>query len=98
MAATLLTDSEIDQRLAQLPGWSRDGEGIRRTAQAADFPSAIRVVNAVAEQAEAMNHHPDIDIRWRTLGFTLSTHSVGGVTALDFELAGRIDEAIRAHG
>ncbi|MGA5703716.1 4a-hydroxytetrahydrobiopterin dehydratase [Peterkaempfera bronchialis] len=97
-AAPRLTEPEIALRLTALPDWARDGDSIRRTAEAADFPAAIRVVVAVAEQAEAMDHHPDIDIRWRTLHFTLSTHSAGGLTALDFDLAARIDQAVSAHG
>lgn len=91
-AAARLSEPEIDQRLAALPDWTRDGDAIRRTVEAADFPTAIRIVDAVAEQAEQMDHHPDIDIRWRTLHFALSTHSAGGLTALDFELAARIDQ------
>ncbi|WP_327066487.1 4a-hydroxytetrahydrobiopterin dehydratase [Kitasatospora sp. NBC_01250] len=89
----LLTEDEITAGLAALPGWQRQGAAITRTADAADFPSAIRVVVAVAEAAEEMNHHPDIDIRWRTLTFALSTHSAGGVTDLDLRLAARIDAA-----
>ncbi|MFI8083676.1 4a-hydroxytetrahydrobiopterin dehydratase [Kitasatospora sp. NPDC086009] len=91
-----LTEDEITAALADLPEWSRDGDSIVRTADAADFPAAIRVVVAVAEQAEALDHHPDIDIRWRTLHFALSTHSAGGLTSLDATLAGRIDAALRA--
>ncbi|MEV0532852.1 4a-hydroxytetrahydrobiopterin dehydratase [Kitasatospora sp. NPDC050463] len=90
-----LTEDEITAALADLPEWSRDGDTIVRTADAADFPAAIRVVVAVAEQAEGLDHHPDIDIRWRTLHFALSTHSAGGLTALDFTLAARIDAALR---
>ncbi|MFF1909769.1 4a-hydroxytetrahydrobiopterin dehydratase [Kitasatospora sp. NPDC058218] len=90
-----LTEDEITAALADLPQWSRDGDTIVRTADAADFPAAIRVVVAVAEQAEALDHHPDIDIRWRTLHFALSTHSAGGLTALDVTLAARIDAALR---
>ncbi|MFJ6215898.1 4a-hydroxytetrahydrobiopterin dehydratase [Streptomyces sp. NPDC092296] len=97
-AAARLTDPEIDERLAALPDWTREGDEIRRTAETADFPAAIRVVVAVAEQAEAMDHHPDIDIRWRTLHFALSTHSAGGLTTLDFDLAARIDRAVRDEG
>ncbi|MFJ9952541.1 4a-hydroxytetrahydrobiopterin dehydratase [Kitasatospora sp. NPDC091207] len=91
-----LTEDEITAALAGLPEWNRDGDTIVRTADAADFPAAIRVVVAVAEQAEALDHHPDIDIRWRTLRFALSTHSAGGLTELDVTLAGRIDTALRA--
>ncbi|MFI5648104.1 4a-hydroxytetrahydrobiopterin dehydratase [Kitasatospora sp. NPDC051705] len=91
-----LSEDEITGALAALPHWAREGDAIARTADAPDFPAAIRVVVAVAEQAEALGHHPDVDIRWRTLRFVLSTHSVGGLTALDVDLAARIDEALRA--
>ncbi|MFD0276794.1 4a-hydroxytetrahydrobiopterin dehydratase [Kitasatospora sp. NPDC127111] len=92
-----LTEDQITAALADLPEWTREGEGtIVRTADARDFPAAIRVVVAVAEQAEALDHHPDIDIRWRTLRFALSTHSAGGLTDLDFTLAARIDAALSA--
>lgn len=94
----LLTDDEVTAGLAKLPGWRRSGDTLTRTADAADFPSAIRVVVAVAEAAEEMNHHPDIDIRWRTLTFGLSTHSAGGLTSLDLQLAARIDEALARQG
>ncbi|MCD0483273.1 4a-hydroxytetrahydrobiopterin dehydratase [Streptacidiphilus sp. ASG 303] len=97
-AAPLLAESEITRLLASLPDWTRDGGTLRRTAETSGFPAAIRVVDAVAEQAEAMDHHPDIDIRWRTLHFALSTHSAGGLTALDFALAARIDQALAVHG
>ncbi|MFI6848464.1 4a-hydroxytetrahydrobiopterin dehydratase [Kitasatospora sp. NBC_00085] len=91
-----LTEDEITAALAGLPQWTRDGDTIVRTADARDFPAAIRVVVAVAEQAEALDHHPDIDIRWRTLRFALSTHSAGGLTTLDLTLAARIDTALSA--
>ncbi|WP_035841664.1 4a-hydroxytetrahydrobiopterin dehydratase [Kitasatospora azatica] len=91
----LLTEDEITAGLAELPGWQRQGDSIARTADAADFPAAIRVVVAVAEAAEELDHHPDIDIRWRTLSFVLSTHSAGGLTGLDLQLAARIDRALR---
>ncbi|MEV7024718.1 4a-hydroxytetrahydrobiopterin dehydratase [Kitasatospora sp. NPDC093558] len=91
-----LSEDAITTALADVPQWSREGDAIVRTADAPDFPAAIRVVDAVAGQAEAMDHHPDIDIRWRTLRFVLSTHSAGGLTSLDFTLAARIDEALRA--
>ncbi|MFJ8628810.1 4a-hydroxytetrahydrobiopterin dehydratase [Kitasatospora sp. NPDC093550] len=91
-----LSEDEITAALAELPHWTRDGGSIVRTADAPDFPAGIRVVVAVAEQAEALDHHPDMDIRWRTLRFVLSTHSAGGLTGLDFTMAARIDEALRA--
>ncbi|WP_035794427.1 4a-hydroxytetrahydrobiopterin dehydratase [Kitasatospora mediocidica] len=92
-----LTEDEITAGLAGLPGWRREGAVITRTADAADFPAAIRTVVEVAEAAEAMDHHPDIDIRWRTLTFALSTHSEGGLTSLDLQLAARIDELLARH-
>ncbi|SEM12966.1 4a-hydroxytetrahydrobiopterin dehydratase [Streptacidiphilus jiangxiensis] len=92
----LLSDEQITTGLLALPEWQREGGSIQRTVQAKDFPAAIRIVDAVAVQAEAMDHHPDIDIRWRTLHFTLSTHSAGGLTALDLRLASLIDAAAAA--
>ena len=93
----LLSDEEIERQLHDLPGWARDGDSIRAVYEAPDFPTAIRLVDEVAAEAEDMNHHPDIDIRWRTLTFGLSTHSAGGVTVLDLELARRISEIAAAH-
>ena len=88
----LLPDEEVDRALAgDLSAWTRDGDAITRTVTAPSFMDGIALVNRVAEAAEAMNHHPDIDIRWTRLTFTLSTHSAGGLTENDLELAGRID-------
>jgi 4a-hydroxytetrahydrobiopterin dehydratase len=93
-----LDPEEIDRQLGELPGWSGDGSALRRSVSFADFPAAVRAVDDIAVLAEAMDHHPDIDIRWRTLHLTLSTHSAGGVTQLDVELAHRIDETVSNHG
>jgi len=90
----LLDDRAIADGLRNLPAWEGDSEGISRTAELASFRAAIAVVEAVADIAEEMDHHPDIDIRWRTLTFHNATHSSGGVTRLDLELAKRIDEVI----
>ena len=95
MSRTRLTEDEITTALAALPDWHREGEAIVRTAETAGFMTAIRVVDTVAVAAEELDHHPDIDIRWRTLRFTLSTHSAGGLTGLDATLAARIDAALR---
>ena len=89
----LLTDEEIDRQLRDLPAWQRSGDSLTTAVEAPDFPAAIRLVDEVALEAEEMNHHPDIDIRWRTVHFTLSTHSEGGLTQLDVELAHRISQA-----
>ncbi len=94
----LLTDDEVSRQLADLPGWSREGDAIVATIEAPDFPAAIRVVAAAAEDAEQMNHHPDIDIRWRTTRWLLTTHDAGGLTQLDIELAHRINDAAGAEG
>jgi 4a-hydroxytetrahydrobiopterin dehydratase len=91
--ARLLTDDEVERQLGDLPGWTREGDAIVATLEAPDFPTAIRLVDEVAQEAEEMNHHPDIDIRWRTTRWQLSTHSEGGLTQLDIELAHRIGQA-----
>jgi len=88
-----LDDAAIDARLADLTGWARDGDEIHKDFKRASFPDAIAFVVQVGFLAEAANHHPDIDIRWRTVHLALSTHDAGGLTELDFDLAGRIDEA-----
>jgi 4a-hydroxytetrahydrobiopterin dehydratase len=93
----LLDDEEITRQLADLPDWRRFGGSLHARYQAPDFPTAVQLVSDVADTAESMNHHPDIDIRWRSLRFVLSTHSAGGLTQLDMELAHQISaEAARA--
>jgi 4a-hydroxytetrahydrobiopterin dehydratase len=94
----LLSDDAITTALSDLPGWERAGDELVRTAKLPSFPSAISVVDRVAEIAEERNHHPDIDIRWRNLTFRCSTHSAGGLTALDVALATAISEQITAAG
>jgi 4a-hydroxytetrahydrobiopterin dehydratase len=79
----LLTDEEINRQLGDLPGWTRDGGAITASYDAPDFPTAIRLVAEVGDVAEEMNHHPDIDIRWKVTRWRLSTHSEGGLTQLD---------------
>jgi 4a-hydroxytetrahydrobiopterin dehydratase len=96
--ADLLDDATLDEELRALPGWSGSSAGIRRSVRAPDFAGGIRLVDDVAAAAEQLGHHPDIDIRWTQLTFVLSTHSAGGVTALDLALARRIDEIAQRHG
>jgi 4a-hydroxytetrahydrobiopterin dehydratase len=91
-----LTADQVAAELGKLPGWSGDTTALHRSVECASFPAAISVVDAVAIAAEQANHHPDIDIRWRTLHFTLSTHDAGGVTELDIALAKEIDAAAAA--
>jgi len=92
----LLDTDALRGALAGLDGWHGDGTAIRRSVELPSFMAAIGVVDRVAEAAEALDHHPDIDIRWRTLTFACVTHSAGGVTGRDIRLAGRIDEIVRA--
>ncbi|MGH3941805.1 MAG: 4a-hydroxytetrahydrobiopterin dehydratase [Pseudonocardiaceae bacterium] len=94
--AQLWDNEQIKDALAGLTDWQRDGNAIVRTAKLPSFPAAIEAVRAVAEIAEARNHHPDIDIRWRTLTFRCSTHSAGGITGQDVELAREIDQVLTA--
>jgi 4a-hydroxytetrahydrobiopterin dehydratase len=96
--ADLLDDAAISAALDDLPGWERDGDALVRTAKLPSFPAAIEVVDRVAEIAEERNHHPDIDIRWRTLLFRCSTHSAGGITALDVDLARAISGQVASAG
>lgn len=85
-----LSDAEITQRLASLPGWERAGSQIRRTFSFDDFKGSMTFVNRVAELAEAADHHPDIDIRYSKVTLTLSTHDAGGLTGRDFDLASKV--------
>ncbi|HET7309930.1 MAG TPA: 4a-hydroxytetrahydrobiopterin dehydratase [Mycobacteriales bacterium] len=89
---TVLTDHEIDAWLQMHGDWHRDGEALARSVECPSFPAAIELVRRVAEVAEQRDHHPDIDIRWRTVRFVLSTHSEGGITGKDTALAQTIDE------
>ena len=88
-----LGSDRIDQEMADLPRWRREDGALRRTYRAGDFPTAVRVVDGVVADAQELDHHPDIDLRYDQVHFALSTHSVGGVTALDVELAHRIERS-----
>jgi 4a-hydroxytetrahydrobiopterin dehydratase len=86
-----LSDAEIDERLGGLEGWERSGEAIVKQFDNGDFKGSVDFVNRLTAQAEDMNHHPDLEISWKTVTVTISTHSEGGLTDNDFELARRID-------
>lgn len=90
--ADLLTPDDVANALADLDGWEGDASAIKRSVKAPSFLAGIRLVDAVAEIADGMDHHPDIDVRWTTVTFTCATHSKGGVTDLDVTLARRIDD------
>jgi 4a-hydroxytetrahydrobiopterin dehydratase len=87
----LLGQSEIDQRLAGLEGWEQAGDAIVKRFDRGDFVGSVRFVDSLVEPAEQMNHHPDLEISWDTVTVRISTHSEGGLTAADFELAEKID-------
>src|SRR5262245_623795 len=90
-AATLLTPQQIAERLTQLPGWSH-ADGVLRREYATDgWPTTLMLVNAIGFFAEAADHHPDLAVGWGRVGVTLSTHSAGGVTDQDVELARLIE-------
>ena len=91
--STLLTDEEIDRQLDDLPGWRRDGNSLIASYDAPDFPSAVQLIVEAGLAAEQMQHHPDVDLRWKVTRWRLSTHSAGGLTRLDIELAHRIAES-----
>jgi 4a-hydroxytetrahydrobiopterin dehydratase len=92
---SLLSDAEIAEFLEAHPGWSRSGNEIDRTFQFPDFVESIGFVAEVAVFAEKANHHPDIDIRWNKVTLRLSTHSEGGLTDKDVDLATRFDNLFK---
>lgn len=86
-----LDDGEITQQLAQLQGWTRAGDAIRKEYRFSSFKAAMAFVHAVADKAEARDHHPDILVQYDRVTLTLATHEAGGLTARDFDLAREID-------
>jgi len=91
--AERLSDIAIQRELGNLTGWSRRGDAITKTFQFRNFLTGIDFVSAIAKAAEAADHHPDIDIRYTKITCTLSTHSAGGITQKDLEMARKIDLA-----
>ena len=87
----LLSDEEIGERLDGLDGWTRAGDKIQKSFDRGDFVGSVKFVDAIVEPAEEMNHHPDIEISWSEVTVSVTNHAAGGLTAADFELAGRID-------
>ena len=88
----LLSDEEIDERLARVDGWRRQGDAITKSFDRNDFVGSVEFVRSLVEPAEEMGHHPDIAISWSTVDVTITSHSEGGLTANDFELASKVDE------
>ena len=91
---TQLTPKQIKAALPSVPVWTKRSAEIARTYQFKDFVAAMKFVNQVAKLAEAAGHHPDIDIRWNKVTLALTTHSEGGLTQKDFELAARFDALV----
>ena len=93
MAAAKLSDEDVQQHMAHLPGWTRQGDAITRQYLFADFAHALQFVNVVGEAAEDVQHHPDMDVRFNTVTLSLTTHDSGGLTLADMEMAASADGA-----
>jgi 4a-hydroxytetrahydrobiopterin dehydratase len=87
----LLSDSEIESRLAELEGWEREDQTIVKTFKLADFVGSVAFIDRLVEPAEEMGHHPDLSVSWDKVRVSLTTHAAGGLTENDFELAKRIE-------
>ena len=87
----LMADDEIEARLEELEGWERSGDSIRKQFTLDDFVGSVEFVNRLVAPAEDMGHHPDLEISWNKVTVSLSTHSQGGLTEADFDLAARIE-------
>jgi len=92
----LLTDDQVNAALFDLEGWELTDGTLRRSVKFGSFLAGIDAVRRVAERAESADHHPDIDIRWRTVTFVLVTHSEGGITDKDVAMAGEINRLLAA--
>jgi 4a-hydroxytetrahydrobiopterin dehydratase len=88
----LMASDEIHTRLEDLEDWERSGNSIRKQFKLDDFVGSVEFVKRLVEPAEEMGHHPDLEISWNRVTVSLSTHSEGGLTEADFELAARIDK------
>jgi 4a-hydroxytetrahydrobiopterin dehydratase len=86
-----LSDEDVQEKLRGLDGWERTGDAIEKRFQLDDFSGSVEFVNRITPVANEMDHHPDLAISWNKVTVTLSTHSEGGLTDRDFELAGKID-------
>jgi len=93
LVAAALSDTEIESALSSLLGWERDGNMIVKSYERATFPDAITFVVRIGFLAEKADHHPDLDVRWRTVRVALSSHDAGGITEKDFALAREIESA-----
>ncbi|WP_319435716.1 4a-hydroxytetrahydrobiopterin dehydratase [Mycobacterium sp. RTGN5] len=90
----VLTEEQVDSAIKNLDGWERADGALRRSVKFPTFLDGIDAVRRVGEHAESKDHHPDIDIRWRTVTFALVTHSEGGITDKDVQMASDINEIV----
>lgn len=86
-----LSDEDMESRLGELDGWTREGVAIVKEFKLDDFVSSVDFINRLAPVAEEMNHHPDLQVSWNKVTVSITTHSEGGLTENDFELAKSID-------
>ena len=86
-----LSPDEVDAALTALPLWTGGGDGIERTLELPTFRAAVEAISVVADVAEQLDHHPDMDLRWTRVRVAVVTHSAGGLTELDLTLARRVD-------
>ena len=99
MAVEPLSQKEIEDRLAELPGWSLDGDRLTRTYRLGSHIAAAAFVAHIAAVQDELDHHSDLTLGYNTVSLTVNTHSAGGaVTDLDFELARRVEELAPGHG
>lgn len=89
---SLLNQEEIEYEIERLEGWSQNGAAIEKTFERGDFSGAVEFLGEVAATADEIGHHPDVQIAWSKVTLSITTHSAGGLTGMDFELAERIDE------
>lgn len=90
-AADKLSDAEIAEHLAQLPGWERQGETVHKRFLFKDFMAALAFTNKLGEVAEAEYHHPDLTLGWGYVGVTMTTHDCGGLSINDMIMAAKIE-------
>ena len=89
---TPLDEKDIRAQLGRLPGWAYQDGALTRAYKTNGWPTTLMLVNAIGFLAESLDHHPDLEVHWGSVGIRLSTHSAGGVTAMDLELARQIEE------
>lgn len=94
MPPKLLSEEEIAKKLTEIPQWTREEKQIKRKVKLKNFLDSMGFVTKVAILSERMDHHPDILIQWNRVTLTLSTHSAGGLTDMDFILSKKIDEVL----